>query len=36
VAATAFIRTIGLLQPPSSILRPDVLARVLIGGVRRN
>ncbi|MER5268201.1 2-polyprenyl-6-methoxyphenol hydroxylase-like oxidoreductase [Actinosynnema sp. NPDC002837] len=35
VAATAFIRTIGLLQPPSSILRPDVLARVLVGGLRR-
>ncbi len=36
VAATAFIRTIGLLQPPSSILRPDVLARVVIGGLRRD
>ncbi|MFD0204963.1 MULTISPECIES: FAD-dependent oxidoreductase [Saccharothrix] len=36
VAATAFIRTIGLLQPPSAILRPDVLARVLIGGLRRS
>ncbi|QQQ78386.1 hypothetical protein IOD16_07975 [Saccharothrix sp. 6-C] len=36
VAATAFIRTIGLLQPPSSILRPDVLARVVVGGVRRS
>ncbi|MEV8443088.1 2-polyprenyl-6-methoxyphenol hydroxylase-like oxidoreductase [Actinosynnema sp. NPDC051121] len=36
VAATAFIRTIGLLQPPSSILRPDVLARVALGGLRRN
>ena len=34
VAATAFIRTIGLLQPPTSILRPDVLARVLIKGAR--
>lgn len=35
-AATAFIRTIGLLQPPTSILRPDVLARVVVGGSRRN
>ncbi|NUT49425.1 MAG: hypothetical protein HOV94_19265 [Saccharothrix sp.] len=35
VAATAFIRTIGLLQPPTSILRPDVLARVVLGGMRR-
>ncbi|WP_367130021.1 FAD-dependent oxidoreductase [Saccharothrix sp. HUAS TT1] len=35
VAATAFIRTIGLLQPPTSILRPDVLARVVFGGMRR-
>ncbi|MFE2753593.1 FAD-dependent oxidoreductase [Actinosynnema sp. NPDC059335] len=34
-AATAFIRTIGLLQPPTSILRPDVLARVVLGGPRR-
>ncbi|MEU4741006.1 2-polyprenyl-6-methoxyphenol hydroxylase-like oxidoreductase, partial [Actinosynnema sp. NPDC023658] len=34
VAATAFIRTIGLLQPPTSILRPAVLARVVLGGVR--
>ncbi|MFE9747425.1 FAD-dependent oxidoreductase [Saccharothrix saharensis] len=36
VAATAFIRTIGLLQPPTSILRPNVLARVVIGGPRRD
>ncbi|GAB2976912.1 FAD-binding monooxygenase [Saccharothrix stipae] len=36
VAATAFIRTIGLLQPPTSILRPDVLARVVAGGMRRD
>jgi 2-polyprenyl-6-methoxyphenol hydroxylase-like FAD-dependent oxidoreductase len=35
VAAAAFIRTIGLLQPPTSILRPDVLARVVVGGLRR-
>ncbi|MGV9363567.1 FAD-dependent oxidoreductase [Amycolatopsis sp. NPDC003731] len=34
VAAAAFIRTIGLLQPPTSILRPDVLARVVVGGLR--
>jgi 2-polyprenyl-6-methoxyphenol hydroxylase-like FAD-dependent oxidoreductase len=36
VAATAFIRTIGLLQPPTSILRPAVLARVVVGGLRRD
>ena len=36
VVAAAFIRTIGLLQPPSSILRPDVLARVVLGGLRRD
>jgi 2-polyprenyl-6-methoxyphenol hydroxylase-like FAD-dependent oxidoreductase len=36
LAARAFMRTIGLLQPPSSILRPDMLVRVLIGGMRRS
>jgi 2-polyprenyl-6-methoxyphenol hydroxylase-like FAD-dependent oxidoreductase len=35
VVAGAFMRTIGLLDPPSSITRPGVLARVIIGGVRR-
>jgi 2-polyprenyl-6-methoxyphenol hydroxylase-like FAD-dependent oxidoreductase len=35
VVATAFMRTIGLLDPPSAILRPGVLARVVLGGLRR-
>jgi 2-polyprenyl-6-methoxyphenol hydroxylase-like FAD-dependent oxidoreductase len=32
--ATAFIRTIGLLQPPSSLMAPNIMARVLVGGLR--
>lgn len=31
VVATAFVRTIGLLNPPSSMFAPRVLARVLFG-----
>lgn len=33
--ATAFVRTIGLLDPPSAMFAPRVLARVLLGGRRR-
>jgi 2-polyprenyl-6-methoxyphenol hydroxylase-like FAD-dependent oxidoreductase len=32
VVAKAFVRTIGLLDPPSSMFAPRVLARVLLGG----
>ncbi|WP_202971206.1 FAD-dependent oxidoreductase [Saccharothrix sp. ALI-22-I] len=36
VVATAFVRAIGLLDPPSSMMRPGVLARVVVGGMRRS
>lgn len=35
VVAGAFTRTIGLIDPPSSLTRPGVLTRVLVGGLRR-
>ncbi|WP_447006851.1 FAD-dependent oxidoreductase [Saccharothrix isguenensis] len=35
VVAGAFMRTVGLLDPLSSIMRPGVLARVVVGGARR-
>jgi 2-polyprenyl-6-methoxyphenol hydroxylase-like FAD-dependent oxidoreductase len=32
VVANAFIRVIGLLEPPSALTRPGVLARAIVGG----
>ena len=34
VAAPAFMRAIALLAPPTSLMRPTVAARVLLGGLQ--
>jgi len=30
--ANAFVRVIGLLEPPSALTRPGILARAIVGG----